>query len=107
MKAASVGSMLPGSAVCLLLGAFLAACTGSRVGGEYGCQGGLLNSIKLESGGKADVRETYLGQKIEKTATYTVDGSKVTVVLDGQSAVLTLSGKTLDGGDMLGTCTAK
>jgi hypothetical protein len=80
---------------------------GSRVEGEYACQGGLLDSIKLESGGKADVRETYLGQKMEKTATYTVDGSKVTVVLDGQSAVFTLSSKTLAGGDTLGTCTAK
>jgi hypothetical protein len=107
MKAVSVGSMLPRSVLCLLLVAFLASCTGSRVEGEYACLGGLLDSIKLESGGKADVRETYLGQKIEKTATYTVDGSKVTVVLDGQSAVLTLFGKTLAGGDMLGTCTAK
>ena len=59
------------------------------------------------SSGKADVKETYLGQKIEKTATYTVDGSKVTVMLDGQSAAFTLSGKTLAGGDTLGTCTAK
>jgi hypothetical protein len=62
--------------------------------------------MKLDSGGKADVREPYLGQKIEKTATYSVDGSKVTVMLDGQSAVFTLSDKTLAGGDMLCACTA-
>jgi hypothetical protein len=86
MKIASLGSMLPGLVAC---------------------QGGLLDNLKLESDGKADVSETYLGQKMEKAATYTVDGNKVSVLLDGQSAVFTLSGKTLNGGDMLGTCTAK
>jgi hypothetical protein len=107
MKTANLSSKLLHSVGCVLLTVFLAACTGSRVEGDYACQGGLLDSMKLESGGKADVGETYLGQKIEKVATYTVDGSKVTVMLDGQSAVFTLSGKTLAGGEMLGTCTAK
>ncbi len=83
----------------------LAGCGGVK--GDYACQGGLLDSLRLESGGKAYVSMTYLGQKMEKAATYSVDGDKVNVVLDGSSAVFAHSGKTLDGGDMYGKCTAK
>lgn len=107
MKTATVGATLPRCVVCVLLAIFLPACTGCRVEGDYACQGGLLDSMKLESGGKAEVGETYLDQKMEKAATHTVDGSRVALVLDGQSAVFTLSGKTLVGGDTLGACAAK
>lgn len=105
MKIASLSSMLARFVACASLTLFLAGC--SSVKGDYACQGGLLDNLKLESDGKADVSETLLGQKMEKAATYTVDGNKVNVLLDGQSAVFTLSGKTLNGGDMLGSCTAK
>ena len=84
----------------------LAGCGGVK--GDYACQGGLLDSLRFwNPRGKAYVSMTYLGQKMEKAATYSVDGDKVNVVLDGSSAVFAHSGKTLDGGDMYGKCTAK
>lgn len=83
----------------------LAGCT--NVKGDYACQGGLLDSLRLESGGKAYLSMTYLGQKVDSAGTYTVDGDKVNVVIGGQTAVFAHSGKTLDGGEMNGKCTAK
>ncbi len=83
----------------------LAGCT--SVAGDYACSGGMMDRLKLDSGGKADVSMTFLGQKMEKAGTYTVDGDKVNVVIDGQSAVFNRSGKVLDGGDTNGKCTAQ
>jgi hypothetical protein len=37
----------------------------------------------MQSGGKANAGEAYLGQKMERAATYTVDRSRVTLVLVG------------------------
>jgi hypothetical protein len=81
----------------------LAGCGGVK--GDYTCKDGLLVSLKLSSGGKAYVTMGMFGQKIEKAGTYTVDGDKVNVVVDGESMLFTKSGKSLNGGDMLGTCT--
>jgi hypothetical protein len=103
MKSGTIG--WNGTIGTLFLVVILLGCGG--VEGDYACQGGLLDSLRLESGGKAYVSMTYLGQKTDKAGTYTVDGDKVTVVLEGQSAVFAHSGKTLDGGEMYGKCSAK
>jgi hypothetical protein len=104
MKSKTVGRI--GAMGTVLLVVILAGCGGVK--GDYTCTGGMLDSLRLESGGKADVSMTFLGQKIEKAGTYTEDGDKVTVVLDGsQSAVFAHSGKTLDGGETYGKCTVK
>ena len=103
MKTATIISLR--SLACALLIVFLAGC--SSVNGEYACQGGLLDSLTLESGGKASASATFLGIKQVHTGTYTVDGKNVTVVLNGQSTVFTQSGKTLNGGEMVGSCTMK
>ena len=79
----------------------------SSVKGEYACDG-LMQSLKLESGGKADVTMMFLGQQSQMAGTYTEDGDKVTVTLGpGQSSVFTHNGKVLDGGAMVGKCTMK
>jgi hypothetical protein len=83
--------------------AMLAGCGGDK--GDYTCKDGLLESLKLKSGGKAYVTMGMFGQKIEKAGTYTVDGDKVNVVIDGDSMLFTKSGKVLNGGDMFGKCT--
>jgi len=85
--------------------AILAGCGGIK--GDYMCKDGVLDSLKLNSGGKAYVTLGMFGQKIEKAGTYTVDGDKVNVVVDGESMLFTQSGKLLKGGDILGTCTKK
>jgi hypothetical protein len=89
-----------------LLTVVLAGCT-PGVQGVYACQGSLLDAVRLESGGKAYVSATMFGQTSEKAGTYSVDGDKVSIVIDGQSTVFTLNGKTLDGGGLVGRCTAK
>ena len=104
MRTTSLTLTLARFASAALLTMFLAGCT--NVDGTYNCQGGLLDSVKLDSG-KADVTMSLLGTKQEHQGTYTVDGNKVTIAIDGQSTVFTLSGKTLTGGEMAGTCTAK
>jgi hypothetical protein len=91
---------------CALLTVVLASCT-PGVQGVYACEGSILDAIRLESGGKAYVSATMFGQTSEKAGTYTVDGDKVSIVIDGESTVFTLKGKTLDGGGMVGRCTAK
>ncbi len=84
----------------------LAGC--NSVKGDYTCDGGLVDSMRLEGGGKAYVTIMFLGQKTEQAGTYAVDGDKVTVTAaPGQSMVFTQSGKTLDGGQMAGKCTMK
>ena len=88
---------------CALLILLMAGC--SSVKGDYTCEGGLLDSLKLESGDKASASATLLGIKQTHEGTYAVDGSKVTVTLNGQSTVFTQSGKVLDGGEMVGKCT--
>jgi hypothetical protein len=103
MKSGTVGRM--GTVGVLFLLVILAGCTGVK--GDYTCQGGLLDSLKLESGGKAQMSMTYLGTKMNTAGTYTEDGDKVNLVINGQTAVFVHSGKTLDGGDMNGKCTAQ
>ena len=83
----------------------LAGCGGVK--GDYTCQGGLMDTLKLESGGKAEMSMTFLGQKVDNSGTYTEDGDKVNLVIDGRTAVFVHSGKTLDGGETNGKCTAK
>jgi len=92
---------LIGSAAVVMLLAILAGCGGVK--GDYACQGGLLDSLKLKSGGKAYITMTMFGQKLEKAGTYTVDGDKINVVIDGESMLFTKSGKTLNAGGMPGT----
>ena len=88
---------------CSLLVLGLAGCT--NVKGNYSCQGGLLDSLTLESDGKATASATMLGIKQVRSGTYTVDGDKVTVVINGSPSVFNHSGKTLDGGEVVGKCT--
>jgi hypothetical protein len=103
MKAKTrVWSGMTGTVLLVLL---LAGC--NSVKGEYGCEGGLLDSVRLDSGGKASATMTFLGQRSEKAGTYTVDGDKVTLNIDGQSTVFTHAKNVLDGGMMVGKCTAK
>jgi hypothetical protein len=90
---------------CALLVLGLAGCT--NVKGEYACQGGLLDSLTLESGGKATASATMLGIRQVRTGTYTVDGDKVNVVINGSPTTFTLTDKTLDGGQLVGKCTLK
>jgi hypothetical protein len=90
---------------CLaVLGMVLTGCT--NVKGEYACKGGIfLQAIKLESGDKAIVTGNVFGSVQQKTGTYTVDGDNVTITVGGQSTPFVLKGKTLDGGELGGTCT--
>jgi hypothetical protein len=91
-------------AACALLALSLTGCT-PNITGVYTCQGGLLDSLRLESGGKAYATSTFLGIKQEHAGTYTVDGDKVNLLIDQQSTVFTLKDKTLDGGGFVGSCT--
>ena len=84
----------------------LAGC--NSVKGDYACEGGLMDSMRLEGGGKGFATMMFLGQKTEQPITYTEDGDKVTVTVGpGQSTVFTHAGKVLDGGQMVGKCTLK
>jgi len=68
----------------------------------------MLDDIRLESGGKAFVSATNLiGIKQAKTGTYMVDDDKVVITLDMQPHDFARNGKTLDGGPILGKCTAR
>jgi len=94
-----------GAAGAVLLTVLLAGC--NNVKGVYVCEAGMLDSIRLESGGKAYVSATFFGQKQEKTGTYTVDGDKVSINIGGVANEFTHSKNTLDGGAMVGKCTMK
>jgi len=94
------------SLACAFLPLLLASCT-PGVKGVYTCEGGLLDSISLESGGKAYASATMFGMKQQRAGTYTVDGDKVVITINGDSTVFTHSGKTLDGGVIAGKCTAR
>jgi len=83
----------------------LTGCT-KNVKGEYACKGGIfLQAIKLESGDQAIVTGNVFGSIQQKMGTYTVDGDNVTITVGGQSTPFVLKGKTLDGGELGGTCT--
>jgi hypothetical protein len=93
---------LVGLAVLALV---LTGCT-KNVKGEYACKGGIfLQAIKLESGDKAIVTGNVFGSIQQKPGTYKVDGDNVTITVGGQSTPFVLKGKTLDGGELGGTCT--
>jgi hypothetical protein len=78
----------------------------SNVKGTYACKGGIfLQSITLESGDKAIVTGNVFGQIQQKVGTYTVDGDNVSITVGGQSTRFVHKGKTLDGGELGGTCT--
>jgi hypothetical protein len=94
-----------GSAICALLTVVLAACT-PNVKGLYICEDSPLDTVKLESGGKAYITATLFGVKSENAGTYTVDDDRVVVSYGGQSTVFTLKDKTLDAG-VAGKCTAR
>jgi len=81
----------------------LFGCGGVK--GDYTCKGGLLDSLQLKSDEKAYVTMLVFGQKMEKAGTYTVDGDKINVIIDGESMLFTKSGKALNGGELFGTCT--
>ena len=95
-----------GSVVCVLWVALLVGCT-PNVKGTYACKGGFLETITLESGGKANVSANLLGVKQSKVGTYTVEDNRVVITLDMQPHDFTRNGKTLDGGEVLGKCTAQ
>ena len=96
-------SRLVGAAFLVLI---LAGCGGVK--GDYACDGGLMDSMRLEGGGKGFATMMLFGQKSEQPVTYTEDGDKVTVTAGpGQAMVFTHSGKVLDGGQMAGKCTLK
>jgi hypothetical protein len=101
MKAKTAGCIRTVGATLLVV--TLTGCGG--VEGNYACEGGLLDSVQLKSGAKACVTMSMFGQKLEKAGAYTVDGDKVNVLIDGDSMLFTSSGKTLNGGEMYGTCT--
>lgn len=104
MKASGPGFVL--CPVCALLVVVLAACTPS-VKGEYACKDGFIDTIKLESDGRALVSATMLGMKQEKVGTYTVNGDNVVITIDRDSNTFTRNGKTLNGGPLVGICTAQ
>ncbi len=94
-----------GTVVLAVLAVILTACT-KNVKGEYACKGGIfLQAIKLESGDRATVTGNVFGSIQQKVGTYTVDGDNVTITVGGQSTPFVLKGKTLDGGELGGTCT--
>ncbi len=78
----------------------------SNIKGTYNCKGGIfLQSVTLESGDKAIVTGNVFGSIQQKVGTYAVDGNNVTITVGGQPTPFILKGKTLDGGELGGTCT--
>lgn len=91
----------------VLLAGALSAC-GPGVKGEYTCSGGMLEAMRLDSDGKAFLSATNLiGVKQSRTGEYKVEGDKVVITLDMQPHDFARNGKTLDGGPILGKCTAR
>lgn len=90
---------------------FLSACsaglTSGSVAGDYTCSDSILDSLKLDSGGKAHATATAFGETRQVDGTYDVQGDKVSLTIDvptmPQPAVFARSGNTLNGGT-LGTC---
>ena len=90
--------------VLVVLALALIGC--SNVKGTYACKGGIfLQSVSLESDDRAIVTGNVFGSIQQKTGTYKVDGNNVTITVGGQSTPFILKGKTLDGGELGGTCT--
>jgi hypothetical protein len=94
-----------GLLVLAVLALVTAGCT-KNVKGDYACKGGIfLQAIKLESGDRATVTGNVFGSIQQKVGTYTVNGDNVTITVGGQSTPFVLKDKTLDGGELGGTCT--
>jgi len=90
-----------------VLALVLTGCS-KNIKGTYNCKGGIfLQSVTLESGDKATVTGNVFGSIQQKVGTYTVDGDNVNITVGGQATPFILKGKTLDGGELGGTCTAQ
>jgi hypothetical protein len=95
-----------GLAGCALLALQLAGC--NSVKGTYACQGGMfLKSVTLDSGDRAVVTGSVFGVTQQKVGTYKVDGDNVIITVEGSPTQFTHKDKTLDGGPLVGTCTAQ
>ena len=95
-----------GLAVCAFLALLLAGC--NSVKGTYECQGGMfLKNVTLDSGDRALVTGSVFGMTQQKVGTYKVDGDNVIITVEGSSTQFTRKNKTLDGGPLVGTCTAQ
>lgn len=90
--------------VCVALALLLTGCS-KNVKGTYACSGGVfLKGITLDSDDKAIVTGDVFGSIQQKTGMYKVDGDSVVITVGGQAIPFTLKGKTLDGGELGGTC---
>jgi hypothetical protein len=95
-----------GLAACTFLALPLAGC--NSVKGTYACQGGMfLKSVTLDSGDRALVTGSVFGVSQQKVGTYTIDGDNVIITVEGSSTQFTHKDKTLNGGPLVGTCTAQ
>ena len=84
---------------CALVLAILLTGCSKGVKGTYACKGGMfLKSVTLGSDDQALVTGNVFGMIQQKTGTYKVDGD---------STRFAFKDKTLDGGPMVGTCTAQ
>ena len=94
------------SVSCTLLALILFGCS-SGVKGVYVCKGGFLDTLNLQSDGKLYATASMFGMKQERVGTYTVDGDRIVMTVNGESSVFHRKGKRLDGGELLGLCTLK
>lgn len=95
-----------GLAACALLALLLSGC--NKVKGTYACQGGMfLKSITLDSSDRAFVTGSVFGMTQQKVGTYKVDGDNVIITVEGSPTQFTHKDKTLDGGPLVGRCTAQ
>jgi hypothetical protein len=95
-----------GLAICALFALLLAGC--NNVKGTYACHGGMfIKSITLDSSDRALVTGSVFGVTQQKVGTYKVDGDSVTITVGSDSTQFTHKDKTLDGGPLVGTCTAQ
>lgn len=96
-----------GLARCAALAFVLAGCS-KGVKGNYACGGGMfLRSITLDSDDKAFVTGNVFGMTQQKVGTYRVNGDDIIITVDGSSTQFTYKDKTLDGGELVGRCTAQ
>ena len=91
----------------VILAILLTGCS-KGVKGTYACTGGMfLKSVTLGSDDQALVTGNVFGMVQQKTGTYKVDGDNVVITVNGDSTRFAFKDKTLEGGPMVGTCTAQ